>query len=164
MKTSLTKRRPGDFRAVCKQGAWVPFHTLTEEQRAVEGLQTRWDRTLALEVALVPCTLDTTDREVYAQHMAELHGDRKLWDSPWNLGDTAKTYRPRMPIPVKLPKGPAKATAAGRPFKPTKALERDLETCGECGLVAEVTDTEAAQLWWREHVERCTGETQRGAA
>lgn len=165
MKTLLERPRPGAFKATCRKGARLPVHELTEAERLraeAESADLRdagrydyvfaWDRKRKVETALIPCSLDTTDRAEYLAHMERFHG-----------------RKPRGPAQVRRPKirstYPSAAPDEGRPFKPSaKAIAETVETCDGCGLVAEVNGTHAAEQWWREHLSLCTARADRGAA
>lgn len=144
MRTHLTKKA-GDFRAVCKQGAWLPAHRL-EPGTDLDALASRWDRKLKENVYIAECALDTADRAEYLAHMADVHGKK-----------------PRGPAQLKRGRGmwpavPRKADE--KPFN-TKA---DVETCDGCGLVAEHDGSNATELWWTEHQRGCAPAAAGGAA
>lgn len=165
-------RKPGEFRASCRKGAYLPVHQLTEAERVwaededarrrAEGLYGgvfKYDRRLKLETALVRCELDTTDPAELEAHLNRVHGGGLY---RWDAGGlrptdrTVKNYAPKMAIPVKPWKAP-KLTEEGKPWP-----ENDdrTQSC-PCGLVAEVGDLHADRLWWDEHINFCT---ERGAA
>lgn len=164
--TSLTKK-PGEFRATCRKGAYLPVDQLTLEERAwaeaedaarIErgeyGNVFKYDHRLKVETALVECTLDTTDRAELVAHMKRMHGGGL---HRWDNGSVdpqvreVRNYSPRMQLPVKLWK-PTRLTEDGKPWPATHDRTK---TCDDCGLVAEVDGTNASDLWWREHQEFC---------
>lgn len=165
MLDHLTKK-PGEFRATCRTGARLPLDQLTPEERLdldrriaeteargeyVGHLQS-WDRKLRVEVALIECSLNTTDRDEYLAHMARFHGKKPTLNidlSGSNL-DLVRRASGRWATP--------KAKPEGTPVKPsTKEIEAALSTCGRCGLVAELGWAQADRLWWNEHLELCAG-------
>lgn len=154
----LTKK-PGEFRAVCKKGVWVPVDEILRlpREEQPDTLQTRWDKKLGCEVGILPCRLDTTDRDTYLAHMAGVHPDLTgPWTSnslnPRQYGNETRSHRRPIPIPVKLWKGP-RLTDEGTPLK---VRDSDVvKTCGGCGLVAEVDARAANVLWWDEHERMC---------
>lgn len=109
----------------------------------------------------VTCDLEFTDRGEYERHMREAHsGGVYRWDNASLDANVVEvlTYRPRMPIPVKLWK-PPRLTAEGKPWVDPdhKKKEQLTETC-RCGLVLELGTSEASRQYVREHLELCTGE------
>lgn len=155
--------KPGEFRAYCRKGEWIPFDTLTPEQHeaaSAEQWPCRWDRKVSANVVGVPCNFETGDRATYLAHMADVHPDQTgPWESnsldPRQYGNPTKTHRLPISIPVKMWKAP-KLLPAGCALA-TKDIERNLKTCGSCGLVAEVDARPANVLWWAEHERMCVG-------
>lgn len=156
MKTSLTSK-PGQFRATCRRSSWVL------EQHVPQGwdldtITSKWDKKQEAAVFLVPCTLDTTDRAEFEEHMRHKHdGGIYRWDGGGLEPNPAETrnYNPRMAMPVRKAKLP-RATSEGKPFKTLKFIQRDLRTCTDCGLVAEIDGSNATELWWTEHQRGCS--------
>lgn len=148
MTATATKGKPGEFRARCHLHRYRPESTLTPEERRVakeNGYPRRHRGDLSKprwEVGFPECAgFETTDRDDYLRHVAEHHG-----------------RKPRGPAQIKLGRGnwrPPKLTADGMPFKSRDSLT---EACPACGLINEISPSRAAGLWWREHLERCTGE------
>lgn len=149
-------RKPGEFRAVCRSGSWQPLDAIDHDLRTeIEGSPdwaTRWDRSLECEVAAVPCTLDTTDRKAFEQHMADVHGVKSsalLMNK--NRGYAAWPTPSALSRPWKAPK----LTEDGVPFKHTG----ETRECRGCGLVIELGAGSAAFI--EEHKASCA---ERGAA
>lgn len=150
-------RYAGHFEASCRLGEWLPLDKATNEQRAhaeqmAGGNWFRWDKELGAELVRVECAFHTADRAEFEAHMADVHG--------------RKMKGPRQLTKPRIRKGPPVAgPAEGREFKPSsKALAQTVDTCPRCGLVAEIRGgglpgfiRPGAELWWREHVERCAG-------
>lgn len=109
----------------------------------------------------VTCALEFTDRAEYETHMREAHsGGVYRWDNAALDANVVevRTYRPRMPIPVKLWRSP-RLLDEGRPWVDPDAKKKEqlTETC-RCGLVLELGTSEASRQYVREHLELCTGE------
>lgn len=150
MLTHLTKK-PGEFKALCKLGAWRDVAAVLAMAPPLEGAYPeRWSHTLERSEMLVPCDFETTDRAAFDTHMAELHDRKPGWKPPldrgWENGRTP-VIRPRSPKPS--------SGGAGRPFKASaKATAADVHSCPTCSLIAEVRDR-AGELWWDEHLRGC---------
>lgn len=141
--------KPGEFYARCKLPRSKPEKHLTPEelQEAKDNGYTRWlNRQLSKprwEIKFPEsCTdFETRDRNEFLTHMATEHG-----------------RKPGGPIQIALGKGNwrgPRLTEDGAPF-----VDRDsrTETCPKCGLVSEVPISNAGEVWWREHLDLCTGE------
>jgi hypothetical protein len=160
MKTLIEKPRPGAFKAYCNLVREVPWDKMTEDLWAIANARgyARQFRELASGrvdpetrrkgrwvVAFAGCQgFETTDPAAFERHMADVHNRKPAGPRQLKQG----TGHWRAP----------KLADDGQPFKlSTKAVGEYIETCAACGLIAEVTSTHADELWWREHVERCTG-------
>lgn len=142
MKSLVTK--PGQFKAVCRLGYWTPDLEALMESGA-DTTVSKWDRKLERNVFLAQCSEEFTDRTLFDSHMRDVHHKRKSSGdlTPWSQ-DIDRGWRA------------PKLKDEGQPFKPsTKDLARDIETCGTCGLVAEVGGRAADVRWWDEHVRGC---------
>ena len=141
---------PGEFKAYCRQGRWVPLDEVLAwpHEKQPETAQTRWDKDSACEVALVECDFATTDRDEFEAHVLQLHRNRRVfgYHESWTK-DVRKGWR-----------GP-RLLAEGKPWvDPSKRRNHSFtQTCGACGLVAEVGDRLSDQRWWSEHVDLCRG-------
>ncbi len=151
-----TRPKPSAFRAVCRQGSWVPLDEVLSwpREQQPDTTHTRWDSKLKCEVAAVPCTLDTTDRAVFETHMVEVHG-KKPTMTPYPDQST-RSLSNRARGKWTTPKAPAEHV----PAKPSlKDIAKAIETCPSCGLVAEIRGVgfgrNADELWWREHLRGC---------
>lgn len=154
-RTSLVTK-PGQFKAVCRLGRWLPLNDLLalprEEQP--ETLTSRWDKKLRCEVAQIQCDHEFTDRAVYEKHMKEAHdGGLYRWDNGALTAEIreVRNYSARMPLPVK-PFASPRLTEDGKPWSDEK---QPTVTCPACGLVMEEGATHAAALFIREHLEMC---------
>lgn len=147
MKSLLEKPRPGQFKAVCRKEEWVPLAdvlTLPREQQP-DTTVTRWDKKLRLEVCAARCDFTTDDPSAYLAHMSDVHGKK-----------------PRGPRQLKQGTGlwnAPKLRPEGKPWvdPSTRKDHSYTQTCGGCGLVAEVDDRPANVLWWAEHERMCVG-------
>lgn len=156
---------PGQFRARCAQGAWLPVDEITEEermaaeaedaQRRAEGKHSdvfKWDREKNVETAHVHCDLDTTDRDEYVAHMERVHGRTTR-----NWAPSKVTGNGRLAASVLTPWEAPRLYENGAPLKVrTKQDAARVRTCEHCGLVAEVGDRHAGHQWWNEHTSFCT--------
>jgi hypothetical protein len=96
-------RKPGEFKARCRRGEWVPISDIPAEKQ-IEGMlkASRWDRRVKAEVTPVQCDFETEDRAAFEAHMAEVHGGGIYRYDAGGLTPTTRTtknYSPRMPIP-----------------------------------------------------------------
>lgn len=147
------------FHAHCKLTERMTAGEMTPEQHSTQvaaGSPSTWDAKRKAEVWHVQCDETFDDTAKFDAHMAEQHGGgRYAWD-PGGLAPcgyrTAKTYRPRMQMPVKL------RPMVPRSGKPTTWVDQPglTLTCATCGLVAERADTQAFDLWWAEHERGCS--------
>lgn len=153
--TEKARPRPGDFHATCRLQRPVPYDDVPEDVRPLVDadvltpgrIKSRWDRKLGNVVDL-PCDFATTDRDEFTRHMTELHdGGRYRWENgridpaPGGNCPTVRTYRARMPIPVKPWKPPA-LRPEGKPVRTAadvRALTKEpvLACRGGCGFVVE---------------------------
>lgn len=154
-------RKPGDFHAVCRLTRAVPERKMTPDlwglanaagfrrefkEMSSERVDQEKRRHGRWEIVFAACDgFETSDREAYLKHMAVLHN-----------------RKPGGPRQIKLGQGHWHAPALTEDGLPFKDRDGVTETCSACGLVSEVRD-HAAELWCREHQERCVG-AERGAA
>lgn len=142
--------KPGEFKAYCKQGRWVPLDEVLSwpREEQPETTTTKWDKALRCEVALVECAFGTTDTEAFTEHMRSVHRRQAVYGLSENLAkDVRRGWR-----------GP-RLLKEGRPWvDPSRRKDHSFtQTCGRCGLVAEVGEALADERWWDEHVELCVG-------
>lgn len=146
------KHPPLKFYARCNLLRWDWEKRLTPEQNAeakagdyprrfVELVSERRDPTTGRhgrwEVGFPECAgFETHDAEAFERHMADEHGRRATGHRDWSPSN-GMWNGPRL-------------TEAGKPFV-TKA---DVESC-TCGLIAEHDGSNAAELWWAEHLRGC---------
>jgi hypothetical protein len=103
------------------------------------------------------CSFSTADVTELRAHLEAVHANKKRVMALIR-GKAAPTFvrinslLPQRPMHPKW-RGPA-LKAEGQPFK-TKV--EGIETCGTCGLVAEVGNRAADVLWWDEHQRLCAG-------
>jgi hypothetical protein len=144
--------KPGEFRAYCRKGEWLPLSDVLAWPREEQPDTTtsRWDGKRKTEVCIVPCDLEFTDPKVFEAHMAERHG-KKPTMTPYPDQST-RSLSNRARGKWRTPKAPADHV----PVKPSlKDVADSLRVC-DCGFVFEHDGTWSADQWWREHVERCT--------
>ena len=161
MKSLIEKPKPGEFKAFCRLGRLVPLNevlALPREEQP-DTAHSHWNRKLGCEVVSVQCAEEFTDREAFATHMRELHdGGTYRWEraslEPSSREGSSKTFRPRIPVPVRRWKAP-KLHDEGQPFDTTKHPVRE---CEGCGLIAEFDGTQTWELWWAEHTFFCVGQ------
>lgn len=153
-------RKPGEFYGVCRLTKPHPIKDLPPHlQRAMaeNGWPKGWrnvynrkaKRELRTECYLEPLCdgIETSDRAAFDAHMKEAHGRNEVkghWES------IAKSVR-----------------AGWRPVLKSRrdvVAAHDLQVCPGCGLSAEVGDRAADTLWWHEHLTRCRGTGEAGAA
>lgn len=148
------KHKPLKFHARCNLRRFVRWDRMTEElwTLANERGYTREFREVASErvdketrkhgrwgVVFAVCGgFETEDPAAFEQHMIELHGGGHKLSSPV------------MVTPGRMWKGPK-----APPEQRTITTQADVETCDDCGLVAEVDGSQAAELWWTEHQRGC---------
>lgn len=115
-----------------------------------------WDRKQEAYGRWVTCELEFADRSAYETHMRDCHaGGIYRWDNATldpSKAAEVRTYRPRMPLPVKLWKAP-RLHPEGKAWSDADRTE----TCS-CGLVLELGTDESSRQYVREHLELCTGE------
>jgi hypothetical protein len=142
VKTSLiNKPKPGDFAARCRQAYWTP--DLAEAMASgIETTVSKWDKKAGCNVFQAQCSLDTTDRTEFERHMRERHGKRKRTGdlTPWSQNIKRGWKGPTL-------------TEDGLPWVDVKGVT---ETCAGCGLVMEIDNTHASELYVREHTALCT--------
>ncbi|MFT4081162.1 MAG: hypothetical protein QM638_01120 [Nocardioides sp.] len=165
VETTAPLRKPGAFRATCVLGAYLPVSDLTEVERKTAELEDArlraegrfsgvfsWDRRRDIEVARIPCNLDTTDRAEFEAHMARCHPDYN--GAEYKTGGTANSTFARS-IRRGWTKPPLKPE--GQPFKASsKTTAARIRVCERCGLTAEIEGV-TGELWWHEHTDFCVG-------
>lgn len=157
---STTRLRPGEFRATCNLTKPHPISELPHYLRR-EYEEKGWKKGFREAVVKrdrrrVECFLEPlceghvfTDRAVFEDHMTKVHG-RRRHTGEW------ETFSASIKRGWVSPR-------AGREDTPLKkAVAERVVTCDACGLVMERGETHAAELFVREHLERCTA--QAGAA
>lgn len=171
---NTARPKPGSFHATCRSpreeyvaredvptavlAAWggLSVPGLADEERyELERTVSDWGRPHAKSagqyIHIVRCELNTTDRVEFETHMADVHGR-----TPAKWGSSRPTESGRLALRTLKKSQPTKRPDGGKPFKAsTKAIDETVKTCPGCGLIAEVSPTNAANLWWDEHLRGC---------
>ena len=101
------------------------------------------------------CSFSTSDAAELREHLKTVHDNKKRTHG-LHRGKVVAQFVRINSAPTQSPMHPRwrgpKLKDEGQPF--TTKVE-DVETCGTCGLIAEVGHRVADVLWWDEHQRMC---------